>query len=165
MPVETLTYVYTSRAEMSRIASQAGIEGRLEDLIDDDQALLEIMEEATDWVNQYVAMIYNESDLANSRWVRSRATWYACYLLTQRLGNPPLFADRIDQYTEDLKSAMAQRIQIPRLPVRSGMVPAMSNVIVDDRYNIHKLRVHQSISPGGTSGRQDPSYLPFGDLP
>lgn len=162
---ETLAYTYTSRNEMNRIFSAVAIENRLEDLIDDAQTVLEIIEEATDWINQYCSMLYEESDLNNSRWVRSRCTWYACYLLSQRAGYPALFTDRIEKIESDLKDVFTQQVPIPRLPYRSNMAPAMSNVIVDDRFAVAKIRVHQPISPGGTSGRQDPAFYPVTDVP
>jgi hypothetical protein len=160
MPVESLPYLYTTKQEMQRIFTVVGFNSHLEDLTSDAQTLVEIIEEATDFINQYCSFIYEEADLATSRWARSRCTWYACHLLSQRGANPGLFYDRIEKIEQDLKAVFKQQMFIPRVPTRSNMAPALSNVIVDDRHAINKIRVHQSISPGGTSGRQDISYIP-----
>lgn len=159
MAVETLTYVYTSQDEIERQLSEIGAQLRLRDLTGSDSAdyVVEMTAEATDIVNQYVLGIYDEEDLANSRWVRSRATWIGCRLVCLRRAQPvpKALIERYQEVLEDLKMVRRGEIQIPRLGTSSNMLPAMSNLRVDDRYYSRKIRVNPSISAGGSGGDQD----------
>ena len=158
MAVEVLTKTYVTQEEIERISyGSLGIELITDDIVgnEKDEWWREITEEATDYINQFCELRYAPEDLVDSRWVRSRATWVAAYFISQRRGNSPIFVDKFDEITDELQRVADGRIIIPRLPTREDFTPAMSNLVVHDWFQIHKLRVHPSISTGGTSSRQD----------
>ena len=168
MAVEVLTYTYTTKDEIERIAygNQNSIL-RVDDLSVSEQTTLwtEITEEATLYIEQFAMMYYFPEDLANSRWVRSRAAWVGAYFLSQRRGDPAMFVNRFDEITDELQRVAYGDIIIPNLATREDMTPSVSNLIVHDWFGVSKLRVHSMISTGGASGRQDtsPEY-PWGWL-
>jgi len=158
----SLSYAYTSEAEIKRVISTSGFDLRVDDLADTLDAITDIVEEATDMVNFYCGLHYNESDLETSPLVRRWTTWVACYLLSQRRGNPAIFADRMGEVLALLEEVSRHDRIIPRLPTREDLTPAMSNVHIDDKFRTHKIRVHPTISTGGTYGKQDLSpRFPF----
>ena len=158
----TLYSAYTSEAEIKRILSTPGFDLRVDDLANTLEVITDVVEEATDLVNFYCALNYNESDLETSPLVRRWATWIACYLLSQSRGNPALFVDRMGEVLALLEEVSKHDRIIPRLPTREDLTPAMSNVHIDDKFRTHKIRVHHTISTGGTYGKQDLSpRFPF----
>lgn len=161
---EALQYTYTSQAEIEFAWSSIGVTLRIDDLSGTQlrDFWLDLIAEATDIVNQYCLHYYSESDLNNSRWVRSRCKWIGAYLLSQRRGNPAVFRERYEEVISDLEKVYNGSISIPRLPTSSDMTPALSNLVVDPTFLHKQLRVHPNISTGGTSARQDLSYrFPF----
>lgn len=160
MTIETLSYEYTSQAEIERLYGKKGVQSMLVDVSGDDVAAIwnELVADGTQTIDAYAAQIYNQADLATSRWVRTRATWIAAFRLSQRKGNNDLFAQRYDQIIEELEKVMTLQLVIPNLPYSADMSPAMSNITVDPRYNIRKLRVQPEISTGGVSDRQDVAW-------
>lgn len=168
---EHLTYLYTSQAEIERIFSSTAVDLRVDDITAEDTTngntdlsdslWEEILSDATDIINQYVELYYNPIDLYSSRWVRMRATYIGAHIVSYRRGNPSLFRDRYEQILEELTMVKDGSLIIPRLPTRDDFTPAMSNVAVNDKYYIDKIRVHPTISTGGTSGRQSiQPYVP-----
>lgn len=159
MAVETLQYVYTSQDEIERLFSVVGVSLRVTDLGGQNRNTYwtEVCSEATDIINQYCNVFYDADDLANSRWVRSRATWIALVLLCRRKGNSPPagIMNRYNEIMEELNKVLLGIFQIPRVPTTSNMLPSMSNLRVDDRFYTRKLRVNPNISTGGTDGSQD----------
>ncbi len=163
MAVEVLTHVYTSQAEIERLFSVEGIESVTSDLFGDNRATFwtEIIEYATDYVNGFLWLYHEEADLADSRWVRSRTTVVGAYLVSQRRGQTALFQDLFDLTTDELERVNETR-PVPRLATRSDFSPAMSNIVIDDRFRVAKIRVHSTISTGGVSSKQNLSpVFPF----
>jgi hypothetical protein len=163
MPVETLTYTYTSEDEIKRLASVSGVNLRTSDLVGSNTTdyWTELVADATDIVNQYVLGLYEEIDLADNRWVRTRASWIGLTQLCRRRGNPvpDSVLQRYEEIIEELLQVRDGFMQIPRLPTRADIVPVMSNLRVDDRYLSRKLRVNPNISTGQISGQQDIDYF------
>jgi hypothetical protein len=167
MPIETLTYTYTTQAEIERIWSAAA--GLLR--ADDDQDGVaesgvwdDVVNEATDTVNLYLERWYDAEDMANNLWVRRAATWIGAHLLSLRRGDSGNYFDRYERILAALQEIWEGKRQVPRLAQRADTTPAMSNLRVDQRFAIQKIRVQQSTSTGGTSSRQDldPQY-PWGE--
>lgn len=152
-----LSYLYTTKAECLRRYGDVGLKSIVQDLGASDtvEFWTELTSEATDVINTYCLVFYNAADLYNSRWVRSRATWIGCYLLSQRRGNPAQFIPRYQEIMEELLMVMEGRLMIPGLATSNDFAPAMSNLQVDDRFAVSKIRVEQIISTGGTSSRQN----------
>lgn len=163
MPVEILTYTYTSQAEIERLYGKDGVARIIQDLGGTNIASLwvEVIADATTFIDSYAMQVYDQVYLATSYWVRTRATWIAAFRLSQRKGNNDLFAQRYDEIVEELEKVRAMSLMIPNIPMSADMSPAMSNVEVDPRYNIKKIRVQPEISTGGVSDRQDIAYEPW----
>jgi hypothetical protein len=162
MPVETLTYTYTSQDEISRLISIAGTNLRISDLTSTmkTEYWVELIAEATDVINQYCIWKYDAADMADNRWVRSRATWIALVLLCRRRGNdvPKSVLARYNEIMEELQKVHDYLLEIPRLNTSSENTPSMSNIHVDPRYTSRKIRVNPNISVGSLSAQQDLSY-------
>ena len=168
-PGTALTYVYTTRDEIERLMSGVGVRLRVDDLIDSTDPdydasdigyyFQELTEDATLTIDQYAEGHYDPEDLVNSRWGRIRATWSGADLLSQRRGNPALFYSRYEEIIGELQQVTFGNLVIPGLPTRADLTPAMSNLRVDERFMVRKLRVMDSISTGGTSARQDFVYI------
>lgn len=159
MMVETLANTYTTEEEIVNVLSQAGIDFDLDDLSAPlrTQAVKEFIEDATDIINQHAAIRYEETDLANSRWVHSRASWIAAWLFSQRRGNPApdSLANRYEIILDELREVRNDNLDIPRLATKSNFVPSISNFKIDDRFGVRKIRVQTQISSGGTYSEQD----------
>jgi phage gp36-like protein len=163
MATETLSYEYTSEAEIRRLYGKTGLQNILRDVSGTDLEAIwdEIIADATQTIDQYAAQIYNQEDLATSRWVRIRATWIASFRLSQRTANNDLFAQRYEEIIEELQKVLSLQLMIPNIPLSADMSPMMSNPTIDPRSNSKKIRVQQEISTGGTSDRQDVAWMPW----
>jgi len=157
--VEVLTNVYTSQAEVESIYSVAGFDFTTDDRTGAPltQTILEFVEDATDQINQYAGLRYLETDMVNSRWVRSRASWIAAYRFAQRRGNPAAasLADRFEEIMQELRDVRSEDIDIPRLGTSGNFIPSISNYKIDDRFRERKVRVQTNISSGGIYSEQD----------
>lgn len=162
MSVETVSYTYTSEAEINRVFSDSAVDLRVDDLTGSELTTFwtEIVIEATDMVNFYCELYYDPVDMQDNRWIRRQATYLGCYLLSIRRGNPEQYTQQYDRVLADLQLIAEGKRQVPRLPTRGDLTPAMSNMRVDDRFTISKVRVQPSISTGGSSSNQhiDPIY-------
>jgi len=160
---ETLAYEYTTRAEIERLAGRNGVRNIIEDLSGTDVADMwsEVIADATTTIDAYAAQIYDQSDLANSRWVRVRATWIAAYRLSMRKGNNDNFASRYQEIIEELEKVKSLILMIPNIPLSADMSPVMSNPTVSPRYDSKKIRVQPEISVGGDRSRQDVDWQPW----
>lgn len=156
-----LSALYTTKEEIVRRYGSVGVKSTVQDLTGTDttEFWTELTSEASDVINTYCWVYYLPADLEDSRWVRSRATWIGCYLLSIRRGNPGLFKMRYDEIIDELREVAAGIIQIPELPTRGDFTPAMSNVRVEDGFRSTRVRVDQATSAGGIGSRQDISQL------
>ena len=163
MTIETLTYTYTTQAEIERLYGKKGVAQLLVDLTGTDIASMweEIIADSTTLIDSYAAQVYDPSDLSTSRWVRTRATRIGAFRLSQRKGNNDLFAQRYEEIIEELQKVKELLLMIPNIPMSADMSPAMSNVQVDPRFQIKKIRVQPEISTGGSSNRQDLAWTPW----
>lgn len=166
MPVETLAYTYTTKAAVERLFGTAGVSSNTADVTGSNQDSLvwaDVIGDVTTLIDSYCAVYYNPSDLAQSYWVQTRAQWIGAWLLSQRRGSTERFAKRVEMILEELERVRLGILQIPNLPTRADFTPAMSNVFVDCYAGVHKIKVIQGISTGGTSGRQDISWFQWND--
>jgi hypothetical protein len=155
-----LAYIYTSKEAVEQLYGSAGKQAIVQDMSSTNltEWWVVILSDATDKINQYCLPFYEDSDLYTSRWVHVRATWIAAHFLSQRRGNPGLFSNRYEEIISELEMVLAGIIQIPNLPTRNDFVPGMSNLVVDDHFQISKVRVQPFISVGGTYGNQQIAY-------
>lgn len=169
MPTTTLTNTYTTEDEMDRLFSVQGVDLRTEDLDTNDraQAIIDVIEDTTETFNSYLEAYYLDTDLKNSPWVRQRATYWACYLLSKRMDNAPNFADRRREILEELQqlaagSALSGGLRIPRLATRGEHVPRMTNQHIDQWFHQQKLRTVSFISVGQSFTNQNIAHhIPY----
>jgi hypothetical protein len=158
-------YYYTSRAEIERLWSINGAALHVSDYTADETAPgndAEIQQTvwddiciaATDEVNFYLLRFYESIDLQRNSWVRTRATWIAAHLLSLRRADPGYFQDMYDKALAQLDAINESR-PVPRMNLKQEFTPSMSNMHVDDRFRIRKIRVEPTTSVGGVSSRQD----------
>lgn len=160
MPVETLSYTYTSQAEIESLYSSEGVSLRIDDLT--GSALTnfwtEWIADATTIIRSYCEGTYSDEDLSISHWVRRRATWIAAYLMSQRRANPAQFQPRYEEIMEELERVRTGELTIPGVPMRADLSPSVDNLVIDDRMFLRKQRVQSGISAGGTSARLNNAY-------
>ena len=157
-----LTHTYTTQVEIRRLVSSDGADQWLIDIPSDTaDYFTDIIEDATGTINMYLEKFYDPADMANSSWIRRRATYIAAYHLTKRRGDPGLYGDDYLRIIQELQEANEGLIQVPELSYQSGMLAVMQNVTVDQRFIYAKNRVRQSISTD-TGGRENLTYTrPF----
>ena len=170
--VTDIPVLLTSREEMQDIASQRGIDLRLDDNNDgvistgiapdfgEESFLDEVIIEASDEALMRLEHYYEDGVLEGSRWVRRRVSYIAVPMLSARRGNPKIYCDEYKKYMDqfDRIANGDPMMQIPRLPKRANFEPALSNQVVDMRFRTRKLRTQRFISPGGEDARQDLDY-------
>jgi phage gp36-like protein len=171
--VETITYKYTTEAELVRLMSQASLTEFLTDpdgtvLVDTpvpttptkSEVLNDAIDRATDKVNDYCYQLYELRLLANSRWVRVRATAIAAHYLTQRKGEPGRYQQLYDEAIADLQSVKETKTYIRELPLITDMRPTANNQVIDDRFASSRARSSQRTSsdqPGYSNQKPDVS--------
>ena len=155
--------VYTSKEEIETLFSIAGVVNRTDDIPREkaDQFWASLCETASREIDLYLERFYWPADLATHRLVRYWTTLVACHLLSERRGNPAQFATRYERILDMLQQIYLGIRQVPGLPLKAELAPAMSNLRIDDRFAVHKIRVVPQISVGRSyPGQQiDPSYL------
>lgn len=150
---DTLSYSYTSAAEINRRMSAGSVEDYAEDdpdslATDPDQNLQDAVDEATDTINLYCLGYYAESNLNANSWVRTQATWLACYYLTSRRAEPSPYKPQYDRVIEHLNQIQLGILQVPRAALRSDFSPTHSNHVIDDRFAKRRSRVQPETSTG-----------------
>jgi hypothetical protein len=146
----SLTYKYTTQAEMEGLFSTVGVADRLDD--NDNGAIAapettyldQIITYATNRLNQYLLQYHTDEDMSTNDWCREKATVIACYLLSRRRGNAAQFEAEYAEILAYLKGYPNYVGQIPFLPLRHEKGPALSNLVIDDR-RMNKIRV---VRPG-----------------
>lgn len=159
---ESLPTLLTSQTEMEQLFGAEAVLWRVDDDEDDvkdagveTEGLNDAMLEAHDQVMMHLEPRYATVDLLDNRWARRAATVLACYFLSQRRGNAEQYVTHYQQIQEDLARLMEGKLSLPRMTVALDEAPAMSNLVVDDRYHYAKLREQSEISEGTTDGSQD----------
>jgi hypothetical protein len=156
--IPTTLYALTSREEIERLFSEAGVDYRVEDLTTAQQTNMfhSIIGYASDTVAAYTLHRYNTTDLVNIRWVRDRATFIAAWMLSRRRGNPGQYGAEYEMALADLEKVLNGKppLMIPGAPVRAADVPTVSSYRVDDRTRYNKLRVARWQSTKPYAGQQ-----------
>lgn len=154
--METIPYIYPTKAGIESIFGSVAVLLRINDEEDGTPSagellnLDDILIEATDIANQYLAERYKVSDLANSLWVFRRCNYIACYLLSIRQGNPEQYLGKYNEILAEFQLVKDEKMSIPRIPVAYDNTPALSNIVVDRRYAQRQIRTQTSTSTGGT---------------
>lgn len=154
---ETLTYTYTSEAEIQYVFSVFGTTRRLDlnkDGVADIGVIDQVVNIATDEINLYCESMYEPSDMSNNLWIRRQATYLACYHLSKLRGHPAQFEEIRDQITQWLEKIHEGSLQVPRLSRKYAAIPCVTNYVTDWRYRTTHDRVIPAVSTGEPYGTQ-----------
>ena len=149
------TYAYTNRSWMESLLSIDGVSLRTDD--DGDGALnaresAYLMDQAinvaTERVNGYLIKRYNPVDLVTSYEVWDWTTLFACRWLCHRRGNPIPESTQLlyDEALEALKEVRSGKRDIANAAPADEEFPVYSNMELDPRYWLRKLRVQRGVS-------------------
>jgi phage gp36-like protein len=147
------SHTYTTQAEMDRLFSQLAREERVDDFgqgASNTNVIDDMIEDATSTIDAYVLRFYDADVLVNARWVRRRATVFACHYLSQRRGNPALFTQWIDRIMKELEMIAQGKLIIPDVASRGDGIPSVTNYLMDARFGTKKDRVDLINTTGGT---------------
>lgn len=122
-----ITEYCTSDDLLNRL-SAIGVIDRADDTPPDD--LGEVIARASIKVDQYCRLLYDQSRLAQSDWVREVTADIAAHLLCRRRGNPSVFKEEYTESMEDLRRVQLGALQIPDIAARREMVPTLGNLRV-----------------------------------
>lgn len=152
---------FTNADNIKALYGANGYDNILDDLSagDIDEIISQVIFDAEQTIIVRLNRFYTNSALANSAWVKSRATWIAAHLLSKRRGNEHYFADNYEDALRELDGIASGEINpLVDIPTRDTIIPSMSNVYVDEMFVSAKIRVRQNISVGGSYSGQDISY-------
>jgi hypothetical protein len=155
--VESLTYTYTTQAEMESIFSATGVSLHTDD--DTPDSITEAIEEATDEINLFCLEEYDAADLNQNKWVRRMASYIACQIISIRRGQAELYSSKVDQIFKRLERIKSGSLEIPRLAKRTKGGPVMSNLRVDFRYRQNSIRTEQGTRVGNNWSGEPADYL------
>ena len=156
---------YTSKATVELILSADGEDDLVEDLSAGDQTTLwtSILNETDALFNLYLCDLYTPADLAVNQWVQERAKWIAAYYITRRRGEPGYYARMYEEIVDQLQMIREGKLRIPAndgtmLAMSSANMPAIANMIYDDRSKVLPMRVDTITSVGEMSGNELPYW-------
>ena len=135
--VEVLAFTYTSQREMERIFTMLGVQLRVND---DLNSVEDCINEATAHFDFYLSPRYDPQKIHTNQWIRRNASWYACWLLSQRKGNPKQFQSRAEAIEKELEKIRLGRFHLPRAATRSDDRPKVQNLVVDHRRHVRQDR-------------------------
>lgn len=81
----------TSEEEIKRIFSTDGVDNHLEDMPNYAVHMKEVIARATAKVLMYLRGVFSIEEMQINPWVREKASYIACYLISIRTGNPSLY--------------------------------------------------------------------------
>ena len=100
----------TSEEEIKRVFSTDGVDNHLEDLPDYEDHMNEVIDRATAKVLLYLRGIFSLDDMGSNPWVREKATYIACYLISIRSGNPSLYGQMYEECLIELTQVRAGQL-------------------------------------------------------
>lgn len=163
--VESLPSLLTSQTEIEQLFGVDAVLYRIDDdesdAIDaglETDALNDVMLEATDEVYFHCEGRYTPTNLLANRWARRAASTVAAYFLSQRRGQSDQYVSSYERLKERLIAIKEGRFSIPRMTTAHDERPAMSNIVIDDRYARAKAREQTDIGEGTTDGSQDADW-------
>ncbi len=146
---------FTSLEEMQRVFSEDGVDNHTEDYVSNTVVIDEIIYRATETVLQFLRGRYTLAGMAASYWVRMKATFIACYLLSVRQGNPSLYGDLYAEAMLDLAQARDGLIN-PGLATSNRVI--VQTPMMDSRF-FHPGRINPARSTKIYSGQRLPFRL------
>jgi len=158
-------YGFTTQQLIEGLYAQLGLTNILDDLNDTiivsngltekELVINQFIRDAEQTVVVRISRYFDPLEMPNSRWICSRTTWIAAHYISKRRGNEHYFEEMFTEALREL-DAMATGELPPHIdiPLREHSYPSMSNLIVDERFGVEKLRVRPTISVGGTYAGQ-----------
>lgn len=148
---------YCTAAQLATRMSATGVALRTDDDATGDDIAID---EASIEIDGYLRLMYTPAVLATSDWVRKKCVDLATYFLCiRRLNNVPRSVELVyDKAIKDLEKVQSGQMQIADIPMRSAMVPTLSNQRV-------RLKPFPQVvtEPGRSTGEQGDGYVPHND--
>lgn len=120
----------TSREEIERVFSVRGVDEHLSDAEDPEEVIDEIIATASEQCLLRLRSRFDEATCASNAWVRSKATYMACYLLSVRSGNPSLYATFYEEALLELEQVRLGQLS-PGMASKAGAV--VQTPIINER--------------------------------
>lgn len=154
MTLPALPYLYCTQTDIENYLSAVGVKLRLDDDQDDiistqeQEAMTDILAEATETINYYLFAKYTPAILATSWWVNRQATIFGSYRLCSRRTNPvaDVVIEDVAKSEKQLEAISEGPKLVPNLPARMILAPHMSNTRCDPRYTFRVIRVERNQS-------------------
>jgi len=174
IPVE-----YCTADELRRQISYYGLvswSDHAQDGVEDDAVITDAIQEASQEIDMYATQRYSNvsigsaPSLADSPLVRRWAVTLACYFLSMKRGNPPpeSLLNQAERLLDPINGILVRvatgKLQLPGVPLRGDLFPAWSNLAVDRRWPISKVRVTEANSSDAKTSRSRDSsgtVLPY----
>jgi hypothetical protein len=160
-----LTYYFTSKEEIERTWSVDGVEDRRDDYDNASEERTKVMYEviirATMEVKGILNKLFADVNLVKNPWVREKATYIACYLLSVRRGNPSHYYNEYLDALDALRQLVEGEIYFEDLPVSTNSRVAMVNVSTDNRLPGMPIRVDPITSTDSSSATFLKWYQPY----
>lgn len=124
----TSTATYCTLADLQNRLSATGVALRIDD--SPPTTLGDVLDDAAAEIDMYCALHYSPDQLAQSRWIKSKCTDIATFLLCERRGDPvpPGIAAKFDRATAELQRIQEGGLKIADIPQRRLAVPMVSNM-------------------------------------
>lgn len=159
---------YTTRTIVELILSTESSDDYVEDLSASEQTALwsSILSETDSLINMYLCDIYDATDLTTNTWVAEKAKWIAAYLLSRRRGEPGYYASEYEHAIQQLQGIRDGKFKVPAndgtmLAQSSANMPAMANLVFDEKSKLIPQRVDMLTSVGELKGSLDALWNRF----
>lgn len=167
------TYLLTSLSEIQRVLSTYGENSHTDDLdptdpnhnddnpaeVNRDNYIEEQIQRSSSWVMSYLGHRFNIDQIYRIPRIREITTLHACYRMTRRRGNQPLFEE---EYVEGVQELDDYRDGVRFLDAPSkGPRAYMQSYIHDNRFSVYPLRVLRQASTGVVPGQKMMYRYPF----
>jgi hypothetical protein len=154
---------YTSQAEVLRVLGEYAVDLMLDDYESEDKGYIwnDFLTTADETIKMYVMQHYDPDTLYSVSWVRRRAAYLVCNLLSQRRGNNPLYHAMVERTYDELNMIRDGRFRIPDATVRHYQGPMWRNYILQNRFFNRPVRVNREKSNPHSYSGQDDFLHPF----
>jgi hypothetical protein len=171
--VDSVTYLFTSLEEIQMLFSSWGERQHTDDLNPNDENydegnqssatrlafLNELIQRATSHVMSYLGPRYTANAIYRIPRIREIATYWACYKLSRRRGNQPVYEYEYFEAMDDLEKYRAGELYLDA--PSNGPRAIMQSYVVDNRFYTQPLRVLTQSSTSIVPGQRIAYRLPF----
>lgn len=132
---------FSSREEVRRQVSEDAELWHSDHTTVNDELIEENIQRATGTVKGRLNKLFDDVHLSQSPWVRHRCTVIACYYLSKKRGNAPIYESDYFHILEEFAELIAGEIYLEELPRQVGASVVMQNVRSDNRTPFNSIRV------------------------